>query len=147
MRLVRFSAAGSSPRLGAVLGPWNHWEWVVDLAAADPEIPGDTVAFIDACPGLKGATWERALGVLTEAGRFGSEAPAWALRPPDVRLHPPIVPRLLRDFLAFRAHVARTRAAAWTSIPPEWDLLPAYYNGNHLNIVGTGDAIPPMRFE
>ncbi len=147
MRLVRFSAAGSSPRLGAVLGPWNRWEWVVDLAAADPEIPGDTVAFIDACPGLKGATWERALGVLTEAGRFGSEAPAWALRPPDVRLHPPIVPRLLRDFLAFRAHVARTRAAAWTSIPPEWDLLPAYYNGNHLNIVGTGDAIPPMRFE
>ncbi len=64
-----------------------------------------------------------------------------------MRLHPPIVPRLLRDFLAFRAHVARTRAAAWTSIPPEWDLLPAYYNGNHLNIVGTGDAIPPMRFE
>jgi len=147
VRLVRFSAAGSSPRLGAVLGPWNHWEWVVDLAAADPEIPGDTVAFIDACPGLKGATWERAVRVLAEAGRIGSEAPAWALRPPDVRLHHPIVPRLLRDFLAFRAHVARTRAAAWTSIPPEWDLLPAYYNGNHLNIVGTGDAIPPMRFE
>ena len=147
MRLVRFSAAGSNPRLGAVVGPWNRWEWVVDLAAADPEIPGDTVAFIDACPGLKGATWERAVGVLAEAGRIGSEAPAWALRPPDVRLHPPIIPRLLRDFLAFRAHVARTRSAAWTSIPPEWDLLPAYYNGNHLNIVGTGDAIPPMRFE
>src|SRR5207244_11637476 len=111
MRLVRFSAAGASPRLGAVLGPWSHWEWVVDLAEADPEIPGDTVAFIDACPGLEGPTWERALGVLAEAGRIGTEAPVWALRPPDVRLHPPIVPRLLRDFLAFRAHVARTRAA------------------------------------
>src|SRR5207253_9461399 len=94
-----------------------------------------------------GATGEPRAPGLPEAGRTAPEPPAWALRPPDVRLHPPIAPRLLRDFLAFRAHVARTRAAAWTSIPPEWDLLPAYYNGNHLNIVGTGDAIPPMRFE
>src|SRR5437660_5575445 len=118
MRLVRFSAAGSSPRLGAVLGPWNHWEWVVDLAAADPEIPGDTVAFIDACPGLKGATWERALRVLAEAGRIGPEPPPWALRPPDVRLHPSIVPPRPRDFLPFRAHVPRTGSAAWTSTRP-----------------------------
>jgi len=147
VRLVRFSAAGSSPRLGAAIGRWDRWDWVVDLAAADPEIPGDTVPFIDACPGLKGDMWERALRVVSEAGRIGTEAPPWAFRPPDVRLHPPIVPRLLRDFLAFRAHVARTRAAAWTAIPPEWDLLPAYYNGNHLNIAGPGDVIPPMRFE
>src|SRR2546427_11215376 len=64
-----------------------------------------------------------------------------------MRIHSPIAPRLLRDFLAFRAHVARTRAAAWAQIPPEWDALPAYYNGNPLNVVGTKEAIPPMRFE
>jgi 2-keto-4-pentenoate hydratase/2-oxohepta-3-ene-1,7-dioic acid hydratase in catechol pathway len=64
-----------------------------------------------------------------------------------VRVHSPILPRLLRDFLAFRAHVARTRAAAWTQIPPEWDMLPAYYNGNALNVVGTEEAIPPMHYE
>src|SRR5207244_9635482 len=48
---------------------------------------------------------------------------------------------------AFRAHVARTRSAALAQIPPEWDWLPAYYNGNPLNIVGTKESIPPMRFE
>src|SRR5712664_4775413 len=147
MRLVRFSAAGSSPRLGAAIGRWDRWDWVVDLAAADPEIPGDTVPFIDACPRLKGDVWDRTLKVLAEAEKIESDAPLWAFRPGDVRIHTPILPRLLRDFLAFRAHVARTRAAAWTAIPPEWDLLPGYYNGNHLNISGTGDAIPPMRFE
>lgn len=147
MRLVRFSAASSSPRLGAVVGPWERWEWVVDLAIADPAIPADTLPFIDACPDLKGEVWDRALRVLSEAGRIGSDAPAWAFRPRDVRLHSPIMPRLLRDFLAFRAHVARTRAAAWTSIPPEWDWMPGYYNGNHLNVVGTEEEIPPMRYE
>src|SRR5216117_4190542 len=147
MRLVRFSTAGGPPRLGAVLGRWDHWEKIVDLSAVDSGIPADTLEFIDACPGLKGDVWDRSLQVLAEAEKVESDAPLWAFRPGDVRIHSPIAPRLLRDFLAFRAHVARTRAAAWTSIPPEWDLLPAYYNGNHLNIVGTGDAIPPMRFE
>lgn len=147
MRLVRFSSGGSSPRLGAVVGSWQRWQCIADLSAADPAIPADTLAFIDACPDLKGDVWERALHVLKEAERLESEAPLWAFRPQDVRVHTPILPRLLRDFLAFRAHVARTRAAAWTSIPPEWDWMPGYYNGNHLNIVGTGEEVLPMRFE
>src|SRR5437762_1547335 len=147
MKLVRFSTAGLEPRLGAVAGAWNRWEWIVDLSAADPAIPSETVAFIDACPDLKGDIWERALHVVKEAERFESDAPPWAFRPKDVRVRSPILPRLLRDFLAFRAHVARTRAATWTSIPPEWDWMPGYYNGNHLNIVGTGDEVLPMRFE
>src|SRR6058998_3537791 len=147
MRLVRFSTAGGPPRLGAVLGRWDHWEKIVDLSAVDSAIPADTLAFIDACPGLTGDVWERALRVLAEAEKIESDAPLWAFRPGDVRIHSPIAPRLLRDFLAFRAHVARTRAAAWAQIPPEWDALPAYYNGNPLNVVGTKEAIPPMRFE
>ncbi|TLZ81872.1 MAG: fumarylacetoacetate hydrolase family protein [Methanobacteriota archaeon] len=147
MRLARFSTAGGPPRLGAVLGRWDHWEKIVDLSAVDSAIPADTLEFIDACPGLKGDVWDRALRVLAEAEKIESDAPLWAFRPGDVRIHSPIAPRLLRDFLAFRAHVARTRAAAWAQIPPEWDALPAYYNGNPLNVVGTKEAIPPMRFE
>src|SRR5881397_1889758 len=147
MRLVRFSTAGGPPRLGAVLGRWDHWEKIVDLSAVDSGIPADTLEFIDACPGLKGDVWDRSLQVLAEAEKVESDAPLWAFRPGDVRIHSPIAPRLLRDFLAFRAHVARTRAAAWAQIPPEWDALPAYYNGNPLNVVGTKEAIPPMRFE
>src|SRR6058998_1581651 len=147
MRLVRFSTAGGPPRMGAVLGRWDHWEKIVDLSAVDSAIPANTLEFIDACPGLKGDVWDRALRVLAEAEKIESDAPLWAFRPGDVRIHSPIAPRLLRDFLAFRAHVARTRAAAWAQIPPEWDALPAYYNGNPLNVVGTKEAIPPMRFE
>src|SRR5947209_3980989 len=147
MKLVRFSTAGGAPRLGGVVGPWDRWDWVVDLSAVDRKIPKDTLEFIDACPELKGDVWDRSLRALSEAEHIGSEAPAWAYRPRDVRIHSPIAPRLLRDFLAFRAHVARTRAAAWAQIPPEWDVLPAYYNGNPLNVVGTEEAIAPMRFE
>jgi len=147
MRLVRFSTAGGPPRLGAVLGRWDHWEKVVDLSAVDSAIPAETLPFIDACPGLTGDVWDRALKVLADAEKMESDAPLWAFRPGDVRILSPIAPRLLRDFLAFRAHVARTRAAAWAQIPPEWDALPAYYNGNPLNVVGTKEAIPPMRFE
>jgi len=147
MKLVRFSAAGSEPRLGVVVGSWDRWEWIVDLSAVDPVIPTDMLAFIDACPELRGETWDRALQATSQAEGIGPDAPSWAFRPRDVRVHSPILPRLLRDFLAFRAHVARTRAAAWTSIPPEWDWLPGYYNGNHLNIVGTGEEILPMRYE
>src|SRR2546429_920317 len=145
MKLVRFSTAGLEPRLGAVAGAWNRWEWIVDLSAADPAIPSETVAFIDACPDLKGDIWERALHVVKEAERFESDAPPWAFRPKDVRVRSPILPRLLRDFLAFRAHVARTRAATWTSIPPEWDWLPGYYNRNHLNIVRHPVPLPRDR--
>jgi len=147
MKLIRFSTAGAPPRLGAVLGTWDHWEWVVDLSAADSGIPPDTLGFIDACPELKGDVWERAVRVLSDAKQIGADSPPWAFQPGDVRVLSPIAPRLLRDFLAFRAHVARTRSAAWAQIPPEWDWLPAYYNGNPLNIVGTKESIPPMRFE
>ncbi len=147
MKLIRFSTAGAPPRLGAVLGTWDHWERVVDLSGADSGIPPDTLGFIDACPELKGDVWERALRVLSDAKQIGADSPPWAFQPGDVRVLSPIAPRLLRDFLAFRAHVARTRSAAWAQIPPEWDWLPAYYNGNPLNIVGTKESIPPMRFE
>jgi 2-keto-4-pentenoate hydratase/2-oxohepta-3-ene-1,7-dioic acid hydratase in catechol pathway len=147
MKLVRFSAAGSEPRLGAVAGPWDRWEWIVDLSGVDPAIPSDTLAFIDACGELRGEVWDRAVQAASLAEGIGPDPPSWAFRPRDVRVHSPILPRLLRDFLAFRAHVARTRAAAWTAIPPEWDWLPGYYNGNHLNVVGTGEEIQPMRYE
>src|SRR5438034_191789 len=68
MRLVRFSAAGSSPRLGAVLGPWNHWEWVVDLAAADPEIPGDAI------PPMRFETFEGSSSKTVQSSKMDYEA-------------------------------------------------------------------------
>ncbi|TLZ81142.1 MAG: hypothetical protein E6K11_03530, partial [Methanobacteriota archaeon] len=78
MKLVRFSTAGGAPRLGGVVGPWDRWDWVVDLSAVDRKIPKDTLEFIDACPELKGDVWDRSLRALSEAEHIGSEAPAWA---------------------------------------------------------------------
>ena len=89
MKLVRFSTAGTPPHLGAVVGPWERWEWIVDLSAVDPAIPAETLAFIDACPELRGDVWDRAVRVLSEAERIESDPPAWAVRPRDVRLHAP----------------------------------------------------------
>src|SRR5437667_11977046 len=101
MRLVRFSTAGGPPRLGAVLGRWDLWEKIVDLSAVDSAIPADTLAFVDACPGLKGDVWDRSLQVLAEAEKGESDAPLGAFRPGDGGIHWPLAPRLLRDFLAF----------------------------------------------
>ncbi len=148
MRLVRFARGYSSPRLGAAIGPWDRWEWIVDLHAADPQIPAEMRAFVDLAGGLAGDTWERARRALASAEKDIQRGASPAVIPlAEVRLHPPILPRLLRDFLAFRGHVARTRAAMGSAVPTEWDMVPAYYNGNHLNVVGSGDAVPAMRYE
>src|SRR5437899_11735587 len=100
MRLVRFSTAGGPPRLGAVLGRWDHWEKIVDLSAVDSAIPADTLAFVDACPGLKGDVWDRSLQVLAEAEKVESDGALWAFRPADVRIHSPSPPRRMRGVLA-----------------------------------------------
>lgn len=147
MRLVTFSVGKTPARLGAVLGPWDAWEGIVDLHRADPRLPEDVLSFVDACGSLSGATWQLATKTV-EAAAKGSRQKGTARVHPvgKVALHAPITPRLLRDFLAFRGHVTRTRAARGSTVPPEWDALPAYYNGNHLNVVGPGTRIDRPRY-
>ena len=116
----------------------------MDLHSADPALPTDMQTFLDRAGGLSGDTWDRALEVVA---RKGEARPSGRFRPSDVRLHAPIRPRLLRDFLAFRGHVARTRASIGSSVAAEWDQIPAYYNGNHLNVIGTGESAPAMQFQ
>ncbi len=147
MRLVSFSRGGANPRLGAVVGPWNDWQWIVDLHDANPQVPADMMAFIDMAGSLSGDAWERARRTFESVERElrRGKNPA-AVPASQARVHLPIRPRLLRDFLAFRGHVARTRAAMGTVVPPEWDAIPAYYNGNHLNVVGPGEAVTPMQY-
>ena len=146
MRLVRFSRGGTNPRLGAVLGTWNRWEAIVDLHASDATLPTDMRTFLDLAGGLSGETWDRAQKVLRESdGKTRGTDRVFGAK--EVRFHTPISPRLLRDFLAFRGHVARTRAAMGTSVAAEWDLMPAYYNGNHLSVIGPEDPVPAMHYK
>lgn len=148
MRLLTFSRGAGSPRLGAALGPWDHWEGIVDLHASDAALPTDMRTFLDLAGGLSGETWDRTQKVVREAKMRTHDGVAErTFRPGEVRVHAPLVPRLLRDFLAFRGHVARTRASMGTTVAPEWDLTPAYYNGNHLSVIGPGDPVPAMQYE
>jgi 2-keto-4-pentenoate hydratase/2-oxohepta-3-ene-1,7-dioic acid hydratase in catechol pathway len=78
-----------------------------------------------------------------EEGRTPESA---VISPQHVRLHAPITPRLLRDFLAFRSHVIRTRIAMGSKIPEDWDRIPSYYNGNPYSLYGPEDSIPVPRY-
>ena len=147
MRLVTFSRGRDPPRLGAVLGPWDAWETVVDLHGVDRALPSDLLAFIDAAGWLSGGTWSRAnAGVRRAARALRRTRPRYAFPADRVRLHVPLRPRLLRDFIAFRGHIARTRSARGEHVPAEWDRVPAYYNGDHLNVIGPGEVVPAARF-
>jgi len=146
MRLVTFSRGRSEPRLGAVL-PEIDPTVVVDLNAADRRLPSDMLSFVDACGGLRGKTWTQARLVLERARKAARTRRARYLHSARaVRLRPPIRPRLLRDFIAFRAHVARTREVMGSRVPAEWDAFPAYYNGTHLDVLGPDNAVRVPRF-
>ncbi|HYM38760.1 MAG TPA: fumarylacetoacetate hydrolase family protein [Thermoplasmata archaeon] len=143
MKLVTFSKGREAPRLGAALGPWDAWEAVVDLHGIDRRLPTEALDLVDAAGTLSGGVWRRAQTAVRGAQKALVRArPSYAHDPGRVRLHPPLRPRLLRDFIAFRGHIARTRASRGEKVPEEWDRVPAYYNGNHLNLVGPGDVVP-----
>lgn len=146
MKLVTFSRGRDPERLGAVLGPAGD-ETVVSLNGVDRALPADLLAFVDAAGSLSGSVWRRA-GLALQRATHALERgrPRYAAPLRHVHVHAPIRPRLLRDFIAFRGHIARTRAARGERVPAEWDRVPAYYNGNHLNLIGPGDVLPWPRF-
>jgi len=143
VRLVTFARGREPERLGALVGPWDAPTAVVDLHAADRGLPSDMLDFIDATGALSGAPWRRAVAAVRRAAEtLRRTKPAYAHPVDRIRLHAPIRPRLLRDFIAFRGHIARTRAARGEKVPAEWDRVPAYYNGDALNLLGPGEAVP-----
>ena len=147
MKLVTFSRGRDPARLGVLVGPWDAPTSVVDLHAADHGLPSDLLAFLDAAGTLSGGTWRRAVAALQRASHVLERTTPAYVQPVDrVRIHAPLRPRLLRDFIAFRGHIARTRAARGERVPAEWDRVPAYYNGDALNLVGPGETVPFPRF-
>ncbi len=143
MKLVTFARGRERERLGAVLGNWDAWETIVDLHGVDRALPTDLLGFIDAAGSLSGPVWRRAQSGLRRAvGALRHTRPRYAVPAHRVDLRVPLHPRLLRDFIAFRGHIARTRAARGERVPPEWDQVPAYYNGDPLNVIGPGAPVP-----
>jgi 2-keto-4-pentenoate hydratase/2-oxohepta-3-ene-1,7-dioic acid hydratase in catechol pathway len=60
----------------------------------------------------------------------------------EPRLLAPLVPRTLRDFLAFEGHLKNAYRNLGREIPPEWYDVPAYYKGLPETVIGPGDEIP-----
>ena len=70
-------------------------------------------------------------------------APAGATSPvPGARLLAPLIPRSLRDFLAFEGHMKNALTRLDRPIPQEWYEVPAYYKGMPDTVIGPDDEIP-----
>lgn len=65
-----------------------------------------------------------------------------AIRERDIRLTAPIqVPRSLRDFYSFEAHVKKARSNRGLDMVPEWYSFPVFYFSNHNSIKGPGEEV------
>ncbi len=130
MKLVTFEARtpdGKGERLGVLLDGK-----VVDLNAADPSLPAETVAFLD----LGAAGMEKARFVLK-----APPASAVSLEK-DIRLKAPLKPRALRDFYSYEDHFLENAKRSKRDPEPEWYHQPLYYKGNHREIYGPDEEIP-----
>lgn len=161
MRLVTFqlpTSMGPQPRIGVI----DAQARVIDVAAAyrqtllrdglpsdaatrlsEALLPGDMVALIEnGAYALRAAhearAWadHHAADMTNDGARFRYAFDQVALLPPVAR------PPLLRDFMAFEAHLTNIYPTLGRSIPPEWYEFPVYYKGNAASLGTHGDDIP-----
>lgn len=152
MKLINFRdeshSNASPPVIGLAVGPWDKWEYVIDLNASGSLeghlVPNDTSEFIDLYSRYENLR-EFVQHVYTHPDSI-RERQKVVYRLDDIKLYPPIRPVLLRDFIGFRKHIESTRRARGLEVPKEWDMLPAYYIGNHLNVIGPDDPVPNANF-
>src|SRR3569623_1877291 len=62
----------------------------------------------------------------------------------DVRLHAPLQPPSLRDFVTFEEHVEGVRRSVdgVSGVPEQWYAAPTFYFSNPHAVYGPGDDIP-----
>lgn len=152
MKLINFGHPAHSnvlsPVIGLAIGPWDKWEYVIDLNAAGSiegySIPNNTSEFIDLY--LRNENLREFAEYVYTHPDSTKERRKVVHHLDDIKLCPPIQPTLLRDFIGFRKHIESTRRARGLEVPKEWDMLPAYYIGNHLNVIGPDDDVPHVNF-
>jgi len=159
MRLVSFrldTSIGPLTRIGAVLADGRY----ADLAAAYRArlaasgmarrgaerlsaalVPTDMVAFIENGGfGLEAA--RKALEWIGANGEAGPDGARLVYTPDGVTLLAPIPrPPLIRDFMAFEAHLKNIYPKLGREIPPAWYELPVYYKGNPSAVGADGDVV------
>lgn len=161
MKLVTFEVQtplGPVRRIGAMAG-----ERVLDLSAAyqataggtpeaarriaDATFPGDMLAFLEG--GDRPLEAARELAHRAAVGTLPERAEGMTLlyAPEAVRLLSPLTrANMLRDFLAFEAHVKRGYVRRGQEMPELWYELPVYYKGNNRSFVGPEADVAWPRF-
>lgn len=84
-----------------------------------------------------GLTRALEIGAEVAAGMSGHEATL-----ESVRLHAPLRPATIRDFVTFEEHVEGMTAAVG-GVPAEWYELPTFYFTNPHSVIGDRDAVVP----
>src|SRR6185437_3957282 len=159
MRLVSYlldTPVGPLTRLGAVLADGRY----ADLAAAYRAhllasgmaapaaarlsaalVPSDMVAFIEnGAFGLEAA--HKAVEWISAKAEAGPDRARLVYAASDVTLLSPIPrPPLIRDFMAFEAHLKNIYPKLGREIPPAWYELPVYYKGNPSAVGADGDVV------
>ncbi|MDR3473697.1 MAG: fumarylacetoacetate hydrolase family protein [Devosia sp.] len=159
MRLVSFvvtTPIGRLTRVGAVLANGRFADLEVgyrnllvagtySTSAArrlsNAAVPGDMVAFIE--NGEAGLAAARdALEWIATADDRSADGTRLSYAPSEVKVLAPIPrPPLIRDFMAFEAHLKNIYPKLGRDIPPAWYELPVYYKGNPSAVGADGDVV------
>lgn len=126
MRLVSFEDSGGAARLGAL----TTEEGLVDLAAAEPELPSTMLGLLE----LGAAGMELARATLAAAAERGLVVPVAGIR----LLSPLPRPNSIRDFMLVEGHAS---GGGRRELPPEYYEIPAYWKGNCDAVFGPEDEI------
>ena len=74
------------------------------------------------------------------------ETASCAARVDGARLLAPLLPRSMRDFMAFEGHLRTAMGRLGREVPGEWYEVPAYYKGMPDTVIGTEQEIPWPHF-
>lgn len=160
MKLVSFAVPsfdGDAPRIGRVDARGNYVDltaatqtWMaargVDAVAARAfaadAVPPNMVRFIAQSPVSLDIATEASDMVLDAGDDLAADGRRLIYEPGQVRLLPAVTePPMLRDFMAFEAHLQNIFPRLGREIPEAWYDLPVFYKGNTASIGAHGQDI------
>lgn len=151
MKLGRIAVQGPDgnvPRLVVAQGEQGR---VIDLLTAERLRLLRQGATQAAALRLAAALFPPSMAAAIALGDLFLEAAARAVESADAEAHialdglhllAPLDPPLLRDFVAFAAHVSAMSARRNVPFPPEMRKLPVYYKGNPSTVIGPEAEVP-----
>ncbi len=130
MKLITFTKGNPEEHFLGVLVN----DQVMDLnLASKNKLPSDMLSFIQGGEKYLNLARELVLNPLLEA--------LYQVKKVNIKA-PLLNPPSLKDFFAFEEHALAGAKRRGEDLPKEWYEIPAYYKGNHRQILGPNDEIP-----